>query len=126
MEIEKVTVPRIPQEIIAEILDPLPTNSAYESLRSSALVSKSWVPSCRRHPFHTTFFTLRDMARWLKTFPVPAERPAHHARKLRISIAGFDTTVPERFSGHISRFTNAESVTFGGEGPFQSLWIPPF
>ena len=126
VETESVIIPKIPQEIIDEILDHLATNSAYESLRSCALVSKSWVPSCRRHLFHTAFFTSRDMTRWLKMFPVPAESPAHHVRELRFSIAGFDTTVPERFSGHISWFTNAESVAFGGEGPSQSLWIPPF
>ena len=51
-----VVLPRIPQEIIDEILDHLAADSDLRSLRSCVLVSRSWVPSCRQHLFRAILF----------------------------------------------------------------------
>ena len=115
----------LPQDIIDEILDYLATGSDLGSLRSCALVSRSWVPSCRRHLFHVVHFTPVNIDRWLKTFPVPEDSPAHHVRDLRFSIGG-DVGAHKRFSEYTPRFTNVDSITLLGYGGFQQLWILPF
>jgi len=74
--------PRLPHEIIAEVLDHLATNSS--SLRSCPLVSKSWVSSRRQLLFHTVVFTKVAMERWLEMFPVPEESPACVAKDLSV------------------------------------------
>ena len=79
--------PRIPPEIVNEILGHLDTD--WKSLRSCSLVSKSWVPSCRRHIFHTTVIGLEGTARWLKRFPVPEESPARHVRDLHFTFEAY-------------------------------------
>ena len=105
--------PKIPNEIIDEILNHLIANSGswndppvQRSLRSCSLVSKSWVPSCRRHLFHIIIFTSRKIARWLETFPVPEESPAYYVKDLRFSLSA-----PEEFFQHTPWFTNAEKMT---------------
>ena len=133
-----VTIPRIPQDVIDEILDHLATEpnntrffefSALGSLRSCALVSKSWIQACRRHLFHTVSFSSGDVDRWFKTFPVPEESPAHHVRKLYVWVAGYDP-VPEKFLEFTPWFPNVEKMTFSGFGgdPLliaPSLWGSP-
>ena len=124
-----VTIPRIPQEIVDEILDYLTTDCILNTLRACALVSKLWVPSCRRHLFHTALFTARNMHRWFRVFPVPEESPAHLVKELRVWIAGQDW-VPERFFEYTSCFTNTERVHllgYGGAPPLRvpSLWKLP-
>ena len=119
-------VPRIPQEIVDEVLGYLATYSNRRSLQSCALVSKPWIPSCRRHLFRNISFTSREVARWLETFPVPEGSPARHVRCLRLSAEG-DHIVPARFFEYTPCFTNVEVVTlFGGWGYQKQLWVPPF
>ena len=118
-----VIIPRIPQEIIEEILDHLVDDS--HSLRSCALVSRSWVPPCQRYLFHSILFTSIRMARWLKAFPVPEDSPAHRVRHLLFSIGRYDD-VPETFFGYIPWFANVEGVTLSKHEKFHPLWIPPF
>ena len=118
------TIPRIPQEVIDEILVHLTINS----LQSCALVSKSWVPSCRRHLFHIILFASKSIAKWLETFPVPEESPAHFVRDLRFSIEEGYEVFPEAFFEYFSWFTNVEGVTFMGReifGVVGPLWTPP-
>ena len=110
-----VTIPVIPQDIIDEILDHLATDSDIESLRTYALVSKSWVPSCRRHIFHTADFTSNNVHRWFKTFPAPEESPAHYVRELRVWIGG-DSRVPEKFFEYIRWFTGVDRLCLLGHG----------
>jgi len=113
-------VPRIPNEILDEILKHFIADSgSYDdslqrSLRSCSLVSKSWVPPCRRYLFHTIIFTPRKVARWLKTFPVPEKSPAHYVKDLCLSFGGHYGARNEFFK-HIPWFTNAEkmAVTMG-------------
>ena len=121
-ETASAVAPRIPQEIVDEILDHLAADSDHRSLSSCALVSKPWVPSCRRHLFHTILFTTKDMAKWLETFPVPEESPALYIRDLRVSTAsGYDSS-PEKFFEYTLWFRNVERVTLLGNG----RWIPTF
>jgi len=103
--------PIIPTEIIDQILDHLiaDSGSCDDSLRSCSLVSKSWVPSCRRHLFYTIVFYSGDVAKWLKTFPVPEESPAHYVKYLRFLLGG-RYGVPEKFSKHTPWFTNVEKM----------------
>ena len=117
VETKTVTIPRIPQDIIDEILDHLVTISGTHHLQACALVSKSWVPSCRRRLFHTVLFTWLDARRWLRTFPVPEESPAHHVRDLCIRIGGPVDWDPDAFLGFIPWFTNVRRMTlvrYGG------------
>ena len=111
-ETKAVTIPRIPQEIIDEILDHLAADPRLRplGLQPCALVSKSWVPSCRRHLFYAIFFTPGDILRWLNTFPVPEECPAHHVRDLMFSLKGY-YTAPQRFFEYVPWFENVERVT---------------
>jgi len=108
-------VPRIPQDIIHEILDHLAARSDFRSLRACALLSKPWVPPCRRHLFYTVTINPRNVGGWFKVFPVPEESPAHHVRDLRVWIGG-DVHVLEEFPKHTPWFTNVEKVSFLGYG----------
>ena len=116
----ETVIPRIPQEIIDEILDHLAADLT--SLRSCALVSKSWLPSCRRHLFHTTFFN-SETAKWFETLQEPEDSPARHVRDLRFSIRGY-YGAPEKFFEYIPWFTNVEKVTLSGHGRYQPLRVP--
>jgi len=119
-----VIIPRIPQEIIDEILGHLATDSDHQSLQSCALVSKSWAPSCRRRLFHTIHFTWVNMDRWLEVFPVPEESPANHVKDLCFTVR-WHKSLLEAFSKYT--FTNVESLTFTGRWgiPPPSLRLPP-
>ena len=113
-----ITIPTIPQDIIDEILDHLATDSDTRPFRSYALVSKSWVQPCRRHLFRTVVFTSMVMGRWLKTFPVPEESPAHHVRDLCIWIGGH-LLVAEKFREYTQWFTNVEEISLMGVPPYR-------
>ena len=113
---ERVTFPRIPQEIIDEILDHLAASSDLSSLRSCALASKSWVPSCRRHLFHTVHFTPGATYGWSKLFRVPEESPAQYVKDLRVSTGGSD----HLFFKYTLWFTNVERMSLLGDGG----WTP--
>ena len=114
---------RLPQETIDEILDHLGADSDSRSLKSCALVSKSWVPSSRRHLFRTALFTTASIRGWVRAFPVPEESPAHHVRYLCFSIEGYHRAL-EEFTEHTPSFTNAESLTLFEFGISQPLRRP--
>ena len=124
VEAEAAIVPGIPQEIIDEILDHLAIDSDSRSLRSCALVSKSWVPSSRRHLFHTVTFTPGAFPKWLKTFPVPGESPAHHVRDLIFSPWGQSAVPPKKLLEYIPWFTNVEKMSLS-DVEVQSLLEAP-
>ena len=86
-----VVTPRIPQDIIDEILDHLVTDSGARYLRTCALVSKSWIPSCRRHLFRVGSFTAASLREWLKKFPVPEDSPAHYVRDIWENLRDYAT-----------------------------------
>lgn len=112
--------PRVPQEIVDEILDHLVADSDSRSLRSCSLASKFWVQRCRGYLFHTILFTSALTTKWLETFPVPEESPAHHVRDLRF-VAGGGFNVPERFFEYVPWFTKVERVTVSGFGGWETL-----
>ena len=110
-------IPRIHGDIIDEILDHLATDpNFHRSLRTCALISKSWVQPCRRRLFHTVDFTSETLQRWFKTFPVPEESPADHVQDLRVWIGGHNW-VPDKFFQCTMWFTNLQRVFLLGRGP---------
>lgn len=129
VEAKAVAIPRIPQDIVNEILDHLAADTDFASLQSCLLVSKRWVPSCRRHIFHTTHFNSNNIDKWLDTFLVPEESPARYVRDIRIWVGG-SGRVPESFFKYTPWFTNVEKISLLGHGgipPLQepSLWKFP-
>lgn len=123
--IEMATTPRIPQDVVDEILDRLAVGSDFRSLRACALVSKSWVLSCQRHLFRTVIFTSRDVDKWFKAFPVPEQNPARHVRDFGFWIRG-PNCVPEQFLEYAPCFPNVEGVSLLGTGERPMLPPPPF
>ena len=65
---------------------------------------------------------MRDMGKWLKTFPAPEQRLAHYIRDLPVSTgSGYDGS-PEKFFECTGWFRNVERVNLLGDG----RWIPTF
>jgi len=122
VKVNTAIVPGIPREILDEILDYLVADSDLSSLRSCALVSKSWLPSCRRHLFHTVHFTFGTILSWQKAFPVPEKSPAHYIRDLCVSTGGPDGSPGGLFFRYAPWIMDVERVTFWGDG----RWIPMF
>jgi len=123
-----VSVPRIPHDIINEVLDHLASESDFRSLRTCALVSKSWVQPCQRHIFYTVIFTPASAREWLKTFPVREESPAHHVREMRLEIA-HDVHIPLEFFECMPWFTGVDRLSLSGLGhggvPLGHVFSPP-
>ena len=65
------------------------------------------------------------MLRWLETFPVPENSPAHFVRHLHLSIGEYGGA-PEKFFEYIPWFTDVEKATLLNYEDFGLLWIPPF
>ena len=122
---EAITIPRVPQEIVDEILDHLAADPDHTPFQSCALVSKSWVPSCRRHLFHTVLFTPSTIHKWAITFPVPEESPGRHVRDLRFRAEGSISIFNSKFSGYIPWFTNVENMSLSRCGGHHLRGFPP-
>jgi len=109
---------QVPQEIVDEILGHIAAGSyayaAVISLRSCSLVSKSWVPTCQQHLFHTITFTLWNIDKWLEAFPVPEESPAHYVKELSVQIGG-TFCVPEELFQRTLWFGNVRKVALFGD-----------
>lgn len=102
--------PRVPQELVDEILDHLADESA--TLRSCALVAKAWMYSSRRHLFNNIFFTANGIAKWNRSFPKPEDSPAKYVRDL--SFCFIEADVPIDFADRISYFSNVQKLTLIG------------
>jgi hypothetical protein len=61
--------PRIPQELVHEILDHLADDTV--TLRSCSLVARSWTHPSYRHIFNNVFFSAEGITKWTKSFPNP-------------------------------------------------------
>ena len=122
-EVKTVIVPIIPLDIVDEILNHLAAGVFLGRLRACALVSKSWIPSCRQHLFHTVRFDSKTVGRWLKTFPVPEQSPAHYVRDLHIWAERYGWA-PENFFEHTPRFINVRSIRISGLEKDSVYWIP--
>ena len=122
VEVKTVTraVPRIPQDTIDEILNHLATDAGFGSLQACALVSKSWISSCRRYLFYTVDFTSRKMNKWLKTFPIPEQSPAHHVRNLRVWIS----RIPEELFKYTVHFKNVCRLSLVGWEKLSGCRLP--
>ena len=112
---EKGIAPRIPLDIINEILDHFANDSDLRSLRACALISKSWVQPSQHRLFHTIFFAPWSATKWLKTFPVREASPAHHVRHLYLRI-GLVVRIPKEFFKCIPWFTEVDRMTILGHG----------
>lgn len=102
--------PRVPQELVDEILDHLAKDMT--SLRSCSLVSKSWIHPSRRHLFATLFLTASDITKWSRTFPNPENSPAKHVRDL--SFCFIQPNVPIHFADRMPYFSNVQQLTLIG------------
>ena len=81
----------LPPEMLDHIVDHL--HDEPPALRMCCLVSKSWVPRSRVHPFAYAKFNTSTypIESWMKTFPDPSNSPARYTRILIIH--GHVTTV---------------------------------
>ena len=102
--------PRVPQDLVDEILDHLADDVA--TLRSCSLVAKSWIHPSRSHIFNNVFFTTPDIAKWKKTFPNPEHSPAGHVRDLSFCFIHRD--VPIDFADRMPYFSNVQKLTLIG------------
>ena len=80
-------MPTLPCELLDHIVDILHCSQApsQKLLRNCCLVSKSWVPSTRKHLFaEINFKTAKSLKSWKKTFPDPSTSPARYTKVLSI------------------------------------------
>ena len=99
--------PKLPQELVDEILDHLAEDT--RTLRSCSLVAKSWISPSRRHLFSTLVLNPEGILEWNKTFPNPEDSPAGHVRQLFIP---FQTNVPINFADRMPYFSNVQQLCF--------------
>ncbi|KAF9651761.1 hypothetical protein BDM02DRAFT_545651 [Thelephora ganbajun] len=102
--------PRVPHELVDEVLDHLADDTA--TLRSCSLVAKSWIHPSRRCLFNSVFFTASDITKWKKTFPNPEDSPAGHVRDL--SFCFIEPEVPIDFADRIPYFSNVQKLALIG------------
>jgi len=102
--------PRVPQEIVDEVLDHLANDTP--TLRSCSLVAKSWIYPSHRHLFNSVFFTANEITKWNKSFPNPEDSPAVHVRDL--SFCFIEPDVPIDFADRIAHFSNVRKLTLIG------------
>lgn len=75
--------PRLPQEILDQIIDLLQDKP--ETLNHCCLVSKSWVPRTRKYLFaRVEIIREWDLHKWEANFPDPMESPAYHTHTLTV------------------------------------------
>ena len=103
--------PRVPQELVDEVLDHLADDMA--TLRSCSLVAKSWIHPSRCHIFNSVFFTATSVTKWNRTFPNPEHSPAGHVRDLSFCFIHRDA--PIDFADRMPYFSNARKLTLIGQ-----------
>lgn len=105
----------MPTEIIDEIIEYI----RYDiyCLRSCALISKSWTPSCRRHIFATVAFDGPfDLMRWSNSISPAPDGPHIYTRNLTISNRHLEEgcyRLPDslaRFLQHLFLFCNVQNL----------------
>ena len=102
--------PRVPQELVSEVLDHLVNDTA--TLRSCSLVTRSWIYPSRRHLFNTILFTADEITKWNRSFPYPEDSPARLVRDL--SFCFMEPDVPIDFADRIPHFSNVRKLTLIG------------
>lgn len=111
--------PRVPRELVSEVLDHLADDVA--TLRLCSLVTKSWIHPSRRHIFNNVFFTASDITKWNKIFPDPEHSPATHVRDL--SFCFIEPDVPIRFADRMPYFSNVKKLTLIGRAALDPGFI---
>lgn len=111
-------VPRLPPELLAEIVDHLADDPV--SLRHCAIAARTFVPSCRRHLFRRIVFRAHNLPAWKTTFPNPSTSPAPYAREMRIHIS---SEAPMRLSEYMPYFSHVRDLTLIGGRCENRDWI---
>ena len=110
--------PRLPQELLDEIMDHLADD--YISLRRCSAAARALVPSCRRHRFKRVVFRAHNLPTWKAIFPDPSTSPAAYTREIRIHLAS-DT--PTQLAEYMPYFTNVRDLTLVGGRCENREWI---
>jgi len=101
--------PYLPREVLDHIIDILCDER--EALKQCCLVSKSWVPSTRKHLFaHIRFRSPSDLDSWKKTFLDVANSPARHARELLVGCPWHVVAADAEEGGWIQAFSGVTSL----------------
>ena len=75
----------LPTELIEEILSHIPSDDE-ESLRSCALIAKSWLDPCRRYLFESVCIETDTYQSWLGNISPTNAELLHHVRELMYAI----------------------------------------
>lgn len=132
--------PTLAQELLDLILDHLHNDS--ESLKQSALASKSLLSTCQRHLFSTYQITKFKLIKLAELFASPSLNDGNdEGASLRARVTDLLNTYttnliltdyPRPFSGygmkkaHLPEFKNVQKITFKGDGLNSAIVIPPF
>ena len=130
--------PRLAQELLDLILDHLHHHP--ESLKRSALASKSLLPTCQRHLFSTfqiTKSTVNKLAELFRSSSLTNGRDAGLRARVTDLLNTYTTNLiltsyPEIMSGaamkkaHLPEFKNAQKITFRGNELKTVVKIPSF
>jgi len=118
--------PYLPPDLLDCVVDPL--FDERETLRQCCLVSKSWVPHTRKYLFaDIRFQSPGDLKAWKKTFPDPANSPAHHTRTLLVGCLQIVTAADVEEGGWIRTFHNVvrlEVWSVGSLGRLEGPLVP--
>ena len=116
-------LPHLPPEIVDGIIDLLRGDK--ETLKQCSLVSKQWVPCCRRYLFDAVEITsFENLEGWKKTFPESAESPACYARSLRVDPTHLVTAGGGVDGDLIKSFTRVVQLKLWNNVPWSRKSIP--
>jgi len=110
--------PRLPQELLDEIMDHLAGDSI--SLRSCSTAARAFVPSCRCHLFSRVVFRPHNLPTWKIVFPNPSTSPATYTREMCIHLA---PDAPIQFAEYMPHFSNVRNLTLIGGRCDDREWI---
>ena len=103
----------LPPEILDHIVDSL--HGEPETLKACCLVAKSWVQRTQKYLFAAIeFHSAKDLLLWKKTFPDPANSPAHYAHTLSIGSAQAAAVANAEGDGWIRAFSRVETLDVFG------------
>ena len=104
--IDTPRTPRLPQELLDEIMDHLADDPT--SLRRCSMVARTFVSSCRRHLFRRIEFWPHNLPTWKCTFPDPSTSPAAYTREIRIQLA---SDAPTLLADYMPYFSTRGSIS---------------
>lgn len=114
-----VKIPRLPQELLDEIISNLSDDCI--SLRLCSTAARAFVPSCRRHLFRRVIFRPHNLSTWKTTFPDPSTSPAVYTREMRIHLA---SGAPIQLAEYMPYFSNLRDMALIGGRCENGDWIP--